>query len=414
MLLLRSLLVISAAYFLYLFIWLIGLGSLAWLKTHAHQQDLTVRRTHELFLLMPALNEHAIIQASVTSELAQLHLLPATIKPHLVVIDDASDDGTGACLAQLQDTMLTVIHRHRPQARLGKGAALNQAFRMIQTKFAPAPQSIYGVLDADAFMSAQDLQLVVHNFEMRSVDLIQTSVGMSNAKANWLTRAQNFEFFANNALIQTIRNLTHTAISSGNGQFMTQTYLDHVTWGNSLLEDCEFTIRGFLLGYRTYFLRQAVVYQQAIDKVRPLLTQRTRWCQGSLQCLQRYFTPIIKSKNIRNLQKIDLLMMLCVPIMGVVLIVSNLSAFLVQIGLTFSDHYYLVLLILGLCVLIFWSYMMWIYNQTAHKKHSELSLVAFVSFNLILAVVPFRSIFRTVLRREDWVKTTHKVYAKIN
>lgn len=404
---LKILLVVSFIYFVFLLIWLVGIGSFAMNKSKYSTTDLTIGEQHQLFILVPALNEKSVIAETIKAELAALKRLPAKVQSHLVIIDDASDDGTTALLKQLHDPMLEVIYRQRPNARQGKGLALNYAFQSIQRRFKTNANTIYGVLDADAFMDTEDIESVIHNFEIRDVQLIQTGVGMSNADDNWLTKAQNFEFYANNSLIQTVRNLTGTAISSGNGQFMKQVYLDNVSWGNSLLEDCEFTIRGFLKGYHTFYLRTAIVYQQAIDHLIPLMRQRTRWCQGSLQCLKKYTRSIFKSQEINSLQKFDIDCILWVPIMGVIFIISNMIALLTQLKLTLIYHYYIVFIILVLIVFGFWAYMFLVYRNNDHREHSTLAMIAFLVLNFILAVIPFRAIFRELLNRNNWVKTDH-------
>ncbi|MFD1672979.1 glycosyltransferase [Agrilactobacillus yilanensis] len=405
---LKILLLISLIYFLILLFWFVGMGSVALYKSRHLSKHYDIKQPHQLFLFVPALNEQAVIVDTITSELKQLRLLPTSIAPCFVIIDDASNDGTTEILQQLSDPLLYVIHRKKPQAQTGKGDALNDAFQRVQQTFKPDQQAIYGVLDADAFMAATDLENVIYCFENRDVQLIQTNIGMSNYNDNWITRGQDFEFFANNALIQSIRNITHTAIASGNGQFMTQSYLDAVTWGNSLLEDCEFTIRGFLKGYQTYFLRSAIVYQQAIDELRPLMTQRTRWCQGSLQCIPRYLGALIFSKKMMLIQKLDIILFLLVPIAGITFIISNTVSIFVQLWLMYLYRYFIVLMILMVIVFLFWCYLVYIYSYRAHQQR-VISAFFFFVLNTCLSAIPFRALGRLALNRKDWVKTVHKV-----
>lgn len=68
----------------------------------------------DVAVVIPALNERLRIREVVTEALA--------VCPHVIVVDDGSDDGTSQCLAGLPVTLI----RH-PQ-RLGKGAALRRGF----------------------------------------------------------------------------------------------------------------------------------------------------------------------------------------------------------------------------------------------------------------------------------------------
>lgn len=404
----KVLLLISFVYFLSLFIWFMGVGSVALNKERRIRQDHRIWQEHALFLLVPALNEKEVIAQTITTEVAELKKLPKYITPHLIVIDDASSDGTTALLRQMDESLLDVVYRIRPFAQQGKGAALNYAFRVIQEVFHPDHNTIYGILDADGYMKVEDLVDVVHNFESRPVELIQTNIGMNNDQESWMTRAQDFEFLANNALIQSIRNLCHTAISSGNGQFMKQVYLDHVTWGDSLLEDCEFTIRGFLKGYRTYFLKSAVVYQQAITQINPLVRQRTRWCQGSMQCLPKYFQAIVATKKMNWLQKVDVVGFLLAPFIGMVLVVSNGLALIYQLWIMALFHDYLVVFTLVFGMILFWCYMMWAYKKEVFLEKA-FAAFSFLLMNLLLSLVPFKAVLRQVTHQKVWVKTSHSV-----
>jgi glycosyltransferase involved in cell wall biosynthesis len=69
---------------------------------------------NEIAVLIPALNEELRIREVVQGALAHC--------PHVIVVDDGSDDGTVAALADLPITLL------RHDRRLGKGASLRDGF----------------------------------------------------------------------------------------------------------------------------------------------------------------------------------------------------------------------------------------------------------------------------------------------
>ena len=62
-----------------------------------------------------------------------------------------------------------------------------------------------------------------------------------------------------------------------------------------LLEDYELGLHVLLAGYRNRYLHDAHVAQEALPGARRLLTQRTRWVQGNLQCL-RYLPAILRRR----------------------------------------------------------------------------------------------------------------------
>lgn len=76
-----------------------------------------------LTFLIPALNEAAVIGATLEN-------LRSTVPDaRLVVIDDASDDGTDRIVADLaaRDSRVRLLRREFPNARQNKGRALNWA-----------------------------------------------------------------------------------------------------------------------------------------------------------------------------------------------------------------------------------------------------------------------------------------------
>src|SRR5215470_11038741 len=79
----------------------------------------------ELFfvILVPVLNEEQVIGRTLA------HLLALSGDFLILVIDDASDDGTVAAVAPfLTDQRVRLLERPRAQARHGKGDSLNAGF----------------------------------------------------------------------------------------------------------------------------------------------------------------------------------------------------------------------------------------------------------------------------------------------
>ncbi len=101
---------------------------------------MTELRADEVAVLVPALNESLRIREVVTGALAYF--------PHVIVVDDGSDDGTADCIADLP----AIVLRH--QRRRGKGQALRTGFAEARRR------GLRGVLtmDGDGQHSPLDLQ----------------------------------------------------------------------------------------------------------------------------------------------------------------------------------------------------------------------------------------------------------------
>ena len=118
-----------------------------------------------LSLVMPAFNEERTIDASIERVLKQPFL------SELIVVNDASNDGTHDILESLTDARLKVIHH---EVNRGKGAAL-------RTGFAAATADFVGVQDADLEYDPSDLERLLVPLEEGLADVVFGSRFLSGA-----------------------------------------------------------------------------------------------------------------------------------------------------------------------------------------------------------------------------------------
>jgi len=230
------------------------------------------------------------------------------------VIDDDSADETAAItrVYESRDPMVHLVRRRRPDARTGKGDALNTAYRRLRAHLGPEcdlSRVIVGVIDADGRPSANCLDVCAGPtmFGDRTVGGVQVEVRImntidrrpiahrgrvTNMFARTLVRMQDIEFRTVIGAIQGSRARTRTVGMGGNGQFTRLGSLaaldegDGRAWRGSLLEDYELGLHLLLAGYRTAFTSTAWVNQEGLPDLRRYLTQRTRWGQGVMQCMR--------------------------------------------------------------------------------------------------------------------------------
>jgi cellulose synthase/poly-beta-1,6-N-acetylglucosamine synthase-like glycosyltransferase len=237
--------------------------------------------------LVPALNEEVTIRDSVTRLLA----VPVAHRL-IVVIDDASDDTTPEILAELDHHAdLRVLRRDLPNARRGKAAALNSAFRALAGMLGEADRSavIVAIVDADGRLDPEAPRYAASQFAEPSVGGVQSLVRIYN-RHRLLTWCQNVEFSVYGHLFQAGRNGWGTAGMGGNGQFNRLSALDALAdadgpWRDRLTEDQDLGLRLIAHGWEGRQELRATVDQQGLSAVRPLFRQRTRWSQGNLQAL---------------------------------------------------------------------------------------------------------------------------------
>lgn len=278
--------------------------------------------------LVPALDEEVTIADSVrrllTVECA--HRL-------LLVIDDGSTDRTGEILSAITDPDLVVLSRRPPEARLGKAAALNAAWRMLDTGLREGrwgkwrrDRIVVVVVDADGRLAQQSPAFVASHFADARIGGVQLRVRIYN-RGHVLTWFQDVEFGTYGLLHQLGRSRLGTAGMGGNGQFNRLSALDDVVadeaegpWRDTLTEDQDLGLRLILAGWHGRQEVRAAVEQQGVPKLRRLLRQRTRWAQGNLQALTHLRALARCDRSL--LVRADLIALLLMPFFQVVVAIA--------------------------------------------------------------------------------------------
>ncbi|HWJ98637.1 MAG TPA: glycosyltransferase family 2 protein [Acidimicrobiales bacterium] len=239
-----------------------------------------------VFFLIGCLNEELVIEETVERLLVD-------DRARVVVVDDGSDDRTSAIAAAVDADRVTVLRRELPNARLGKGKALNDGFarinEIVHEEDIDPSTVLVCVMDADGHLSRGCLDKVLPLFRDPDVGGAQLIVRIRN-RDTLLGLIQDIEFFGLTATCQIGRVATGTVSLGGNGQFARLTALnglDGVPWSESLTEDLDLTISMLTNGWKLTTTDEAHVTQQGVEQIRPLIKQRTRWYQGHMTCGRR-------------------------------------------------------------------------------------------------------------------------------
>lgn len=372
------------------------------------------RSFNTMLLLIPAMNEYKTLVKHMSNLLNLQKKCQNFFNLKLAFIDDDSNDGTTKYLQKfIQYNGVYIIHRIKPNAQLGKGPALQFALDRLKQGFF-SNTTIVGVVDADAHFDQNYLYSVWQTFENSDYDLVQTRVKIYNTTLG-LTIMQNFEFSIYNALVQLLRTHWGSSLASGNGQFMTLKMAEDVGWSNSLLEDCEFSIRGLLKDYHGTFINTASIEQEGVTHFNKLIRQRTRWCQGGLQCLHKYCSRIITSRTIPSMLKLDILFFLMIPYLSIIIAPAMLISLIILIyyaAFNFWSSFFIILTILiidyvnnGSIIIKQWRLTKFKFSLTYNEILRTAMIIEF--YRLIMAFIPYKAIVRMILGNTSWAKTKH-------
>jgi 1,2-diacylglycerol 3-beta-glucosyltransferase len=364
--------------------------------------------------LMPCLNEEVVIARSLRRLLA----LPAD-NFAVMVIDDGSDDGTAAAVASVADERVWLLSRRPPNARQGKGEALNDAIGHLVGSGRLAgrePDSvIIAVVDADGHLDSRALADVTEFFADPAVGAVQIGVRINNRGRSMLARMQDMEFVIYTEVFQRGRRHLGSVGLGGNGQFVRLSALRSLgpaPWTRSLTEDLDLGVRLAAAGWRNEYCRTAAVHQQGVVEVRRLIRQRARWFQGNLQSW-RLIPLVLRSLPARS--GADLLFLLSSP--ALVLIASLLTvSFVVVLAecavLAMAGHnpfgWWVAVtyaLILGPALAYAGVYWQQERNQGLHPAKAFLLAHLYVGYTMIWYAAGWRAAVRALRRRTTWAKT---------
>jgi 1,2-diacylglycerol 3-beta-glucosyltransferase len=373
------------------------------------------------WIVVPALNEQVVVGNTVNAALALSG--PGGTLARILVVDDGSDDDTPNVLAAIRHPRLHVLRRELPEARQGKGEALNAAYRYIAERTAAdgvSPEKVVlGIIDGDGQGSRNILLEVSRMLRDTRVGAAQVQVRIRN-RNKLLGAVQDLEFGAIVNACQSLRDTLDTVGLGGNGQFTRLSALlglGDSPWSACLVEDLELGLRMHLDGVGIRYSSRASVTQQAVVDVKRLTRQRTRWAQGNLQCA-RYLRRLIASRQISRTSLAEVLHYLISPwINAIVTAVLVVMVGAAAIGLLVDEPMPYLLtwgsLIdsvgIWLAVTCFPGFV-WalvhrhrLGDEQAHRLLT--AALAYPAFLLLGLVATYRAIFRQASGRQTWAKT---------
>jgi cellulose synthase/poly-beta-1,6-N-acetylglucosamine synthase-like glycosyltransferase len=357
--------------------------------------------------VVPALNEERVIARTLPAERTQV-----------LVVDDGSSDATAAVVEPYIGGRVALLRRQLPEARQGKGAALNAAYRHVVAETAAAGMDpgevVICVVDADGRMAPNALDVVDRHFRDPRIGAVQCLVRIVN-RDRVLARFQDYEFVAFGALVQSARQHLGSVALGGNGQFVRLSALDSLgpePWSDVLTEDLDLGLRLLMAGWTNAYAPETWVSQQGLLDIGRLVHQRARWSQGHFQCW-RHIAALVRS-DVPNLTLLDLLYYLLSP--GMVLVASvvfPIPFLLAVLGAVSHPPFHGAALVVYALTLYLLSFGMPLLMTLLYWRRAgdislwrALLLAHGLSFyNVIWYIAEWRALFRIAARRSHWTKT---------
>lgn len=375
-------------------------------------------------VLIPAHNEEIVI-AETVRRASQLDNV------HIVVINDGSTDRTEQIVEPLTTQYVHLLNRRYPNAKKGKGKALNHAYQYVRSQYnewfpgLPHDRIVITVVDADGYLDRQ-LFAYVAGMLYRDPDMggVQTPVTIEHPdKSLWL-RMQDLEFVGFSFFVQQARHWFSTIGLGGNGQFMRASALEKLggePWNEALSEDLDIGLRLLLKGERLGYCNMGFVHQQGLTNLRPLLKQRTRWVQGHYQAWR--YIPALWRSHLSLVSKIDLTLYLVLvtsvllvvlnlgisgaAIVGLLAVHSNIMNGLFSVSQEFGRGMQLFLSV-GPALLFALTYNRYSLSRVRFTSWPAIILV-FCAYGWIWIYASFAALIRLMRKQNSWAKTARIV-----
>lgn len=246
----------------------------------------------DICVLVACYNEAENIGDTLTSMARQDY--PGQLQ--VVVIDDGSTDETAALVqsAQLQHVRpgLSIRLLRQPHNQ-GKAAALNRGL-------AETHQQLVVTVDGDSWLRADALRKIVERYlsDPPNTVAVAGAVLVRNSRENWLTRAQEWDYFHGIAAVKRVQSMYQgTLVAQGAFSIYSRVALNQVGgWPDSVGEDIVLSWALLKKGARLGYCEDACLFTRVPDTLKQFSGQRQRWSRGLMEAFARHGSLLLKPR----------------------------------------------------------------------------------------------------------------------
>lgn len=239
-------------------------------------------------VLIPVYNDGKEVIDTIKSVMAQDY--PGIL--HVIVINDGSNVQTRTILNNLS-VCYPQIHLINLPRNTGKAYALNEGLKI-------AKSDVIISIDADCWVKRDAIKLIVSRYlcDPPNTKAIAGSILVRNSRENWLTKAQEWDYFLGIAAIKRIQSLFQgTLVAQGAFSLYDRSTLIKLGgWPITVGEDIVLTWRFLSAGYRIGHAENACVFTNAPNSLKQFIRQRQRWSRGLIEAFKEEPTLLLKPR----------------------------------------------------------------------------------------------------------------------
>lgn len=251
-----------------------------------------IREYPDLDVLVACFNEAGNIAETLQS--LSLQDYPGRIL--VTVVDDGSTDDTRD-IASRQGARLSTpgifFRTESLAANAGKSHALNHGLGVTT-----APLVI--TVDGDSYLRTDAIRKLVERFlsDPANTVAVAGAVLVRNSRTNWLTRAQEWDYFHGIAAVKRMQSMFHgTLVAQGAFSLYTRDALEQVDgWPDCVGEDIVLSWALLKTGARIGYCEEACLFTNVPDRFIQFARQRQRWSRGLMEAFGRHGSLLVKPR----------------------------------------------------------------------------------------------------------------------
>jgi biofilm PGA synthesis N-glycosyltransferase PgaC len=201
---------------------------------------------------------------------------------HVTVINDGSADNTAdivrTLLPEYPNLKLLDLQRNA-----GKANALNQGLAQCSSPFVIT-------VDADCWIWEDGIQNLVGRrlADPPNTRAVAGAILIRNSRQNWLTKAQEWDYFLGIAAIKRIQSLFQgTLVAQGAfSLYDRETLIEVGGWPETVGEDIVLTWKILQAGHRVGHAENAIALTRCPDNLTQFIRQRQRWSRGLIEAFK--------------------------------------------------------------------------------------------------------------------------------
>ncbi|HEY5993596.1 MAG TPA: glycosyltransferase [Gallionellaceae bacterium] len=229
-------------------------------------------------VLVPAFNEAAAIADTMTSIFKQDY--PGMLK--VLVVNDGSRDATAERIRELQARGME-IELINILDNGGKSAALNRGLSACTTE-------ILITIDADSYLKIDAIRNIVERYlsDPPNTRAVAGEILIRNSRTNWITRAQEWDYFLGIAAIKRAQSLFQgTLVAQGAFSLYDRATVANLGgWPDALGEDIVLSWKILRAGFRIGHAENACAFTNCPDTLKKFVYQRRRWSRGMIEAFK--------------------------------------------------------------------------------------------------------------------------------